>query len=234
MAQMYTTGPAFIWIGATPPAINLTAAGLALGSAGANALAISLIASAQRSAQFIGTCETPPKIDVSIGKKDVFNDLGGSEEPFDRLYLGRTARTTCIINRENMPPILTVQSANVFAPIPGIDVFGDIGALQIQEGYCYSVFVVFPYSAKVAYPGQPFGYRFPFSTLEDEVMDNIGTDVRRFPFSWKHLRGWTPNVGTANVNNPVQQIAGVAAPGNSFMLYDWNMALLPQNGLSIN
>jgi len=232
MAMMWTTGPAFIWLSVNPILVSIGPTGLnELPTQPSNYL------TAIRSAVFLGTCETPPKIEVIIGQKDVKNDIGGSEIPFDSLYLGRMARTTAIINRPNMSVILAAQAASPIIPNPGFDYFGDIGSLTVQEGYCYTVWVVFPYSnpaVKTAMAGQPWGYRFPFSTLEDEVMDGLGTDARRWPFVWKHLRGFTPCNPGFQTPNVVSALAGVTLPTNSFLLYDFNVAGLPNNGLNIS
>ncbi len=231
MSQLFTAGPALFWVGLNTPSVVPGPSGFPVPYG--NDLNTDL-AVLTRTPYFLGTCKQPPRIEITIGKKDVPNDIGGSEIAFDKLKLGRKARTTAILNKINMDAALALEAANVFGGTPGIDLFGDIGALSIQEQYCFALWIVFPYANKAAMAGQPFGYHFPFTELDEESLEGLGTDCREWPFVFESLRGFTPPTLAPGAADIVGHLAGVAAPAGSFYLYDFNMAGLPGLGLAFN
>jgi len=196
MAKLYVTGPAHLFVGPT------------IYSQGQLGLTGPL--------QYLGTAEYAPNIQIRAGYLPVHNDLGGSVVPFDSSFQGEEGFTFVDINRYNEIVLARIQARprNHFAnqqPPRGLNYPGDIGSLMIQEGLAYSVVVVFPYAAKPAMAGMPFGYRFPFSwLLGPDDLKELGTKPRKVGLVFYHGRGFNPLNGQFLVyDNTLPQLPAI-------------------------
>lgn len=88
MASIWTTGPALVYVQAP----------IAAGLGGATLLK----ALRATTPQFLGTFESRPEIEVDPAFQPVLNDLGGPMVPIDRVYTGKEARASGVMNRLNM------------------------------------------------------------------------------------------------------------------------------------
>ncbi len=170
MATLYTTGPAYLYIASV----------------------------AGQNAQFLGTAEYAPRIEIRPGWEPVFNDLGGSKVPFDMSYQGEEGFTFAEINRYNEVVLARLQArpqtANylgVATPPRGLNYPVDIGTLMLTEGLTVTLYVVFPFAGKAAFRSHqmPPGYRFPGTYLVGpDDLSNLGTKPRKVGLIFHHLR----------------------------------------------
>ena|ERR1051326_8431687 len=189
-AQLWTTGPAHLYIGPTNPSSPLTA-----------------------SALYLGTAEVAPQIEILAKYAPVFNDLAGSQVPFDTIFEGEMGHTFVELNRFNEATLAIAQNRpNHFTSgTRGSNVGGDVGTLMLTEGKAFSVYVVFPYASKPAYAGMPAGYRFPFSVLlSPDRFTKLGTRERKVALIFEHLRGFYPATGVFGLYDNV--VAGLPNP----------------------
>lgn len=108
---------------------------------------------------YLGTAESPPDIDLIGGFEPVFNDLGGTVLPMDRIYEGEEAIISFVLNKYNQPALDIIQAV-VGGKTMGRDTFGDIGTIIGQEDRTFGFGMVFPYAAKPIYSDMPAGYNF--------------------------------------------------------------------------
>lgn len=145
---------------------------------------------------YLGTCEKAPKIVHRPAWKPVFNDIGGTEVPFDVSYQGEEAFTFADLTRWNEPVFSALQARPNFpGDVRGLNIPGDIGTLMLTEGRAYQLFIFFPYVAKPAYAsgGMPAGYRFVATFLEGpDELSELGTSPRKINLIFHHIRGWDP------------------------------------------
>ena len=156
MASIYSTGPAYVYIGFLNKPEPLTTDGevILLGDD------IDIF--------FLGTCEDAPEIELQPIYVDVRSDTGGVSVPFDKIFDGQTARILLPrMNRFNWDVYKMLQGV----PNVGLtnnmakNVAGDIGALMLREGSAVGVWIVFPYADPFLAFGtpedMPRGYHFP-------------------------------------------------------------------------
>jgi hypothetical protein len=170
MAQLYSTGPAHWWV------------------------------SLQNSPLlYLGTCEKKPKIVVRPSWSPAYNDLGGQKIPFDMSYQGTEGISLLNLTRFNEPvyQLLATRPSASTKIASGINVPGDIGTLLLTEGLAWTVYVYFPYAAKLAYKsgGMVPGYRFPASYLEGPDEFEPSTDPINRTLIFHHLRAFDPKTG---------------------------------------
>jgi hypothetical protein len=222
MAQLWTTGPAFLYVG-----IN----GLT-----------------NRGPVFVGTDEDGPTIEIGPRYQEVKNDIGG-DEAMDDSYQGRSATIDYNLNRWEEVAIAALEQTNPFSnSLRGTDDPGDVGSLMITEGKAFSLWVVFPYAvtspiaaiAKAAMLGMPAGYHFYATILTTDNHTRLGTKPRRLRFGFKARRlykqwnqysqgglvGTAASTFTQNLFSFPGGLNAAAAPG-SFVLYDHSMTGIP-------
>ncbi len=203
MAQLFTTGPAHIFIG-TPN------------------LASPLVA---QQAFYLGTCEQKPIISVQRHWKPAGNDIAGQTIGMDLSYQGQEGLITANLSRWN-EAVYQVLAARLFGArtiansAPGYDGPVDMGSLFIHELQFAHLFITFPKSVLTFYNGGgggtgnggplPNGYHFFATTLVEKDTIQPGTDplTRMLQF-----RAFRPLLATAN---------GLAMP-----LYDYLVTNLP-------
>src|SRR5262245_31790159 len=146
MAQIWGSGPAFIYIGRPFGFATLVGQqiGQALLQAGGDALAVGggvggvgvqgnlaqagLLPGA--GARFLGTCERVPGLKVRPNWTPVFNDLLGAV-PMDLMYTGTEAFIILDITRFNMPVWSNVATTPNPVGIEGLNTAGDEGSLSL-------------------------------------------------------------------------------------------------------
>lgn len=201
MAQLWTTGPAFLYVGV-----------------GANYAPYEL-----------GTDEASPTMDIAPAFEPIANDIGGSD-PLDDTYMGKSARIDYAFNRWNENVLAAIEKTNPFSlAARGRDDPGDVGSIMQLEGKAFPVWVVFsfaltsPFAAmrKAAMAGLPAGYRFPSCTLVRDNHNRLGTRNKRTAFTFQarrlyaNLAGDTSNVLTAQTGNA--GVSGASGGGNNYV-----------------
>lgn len=174
MAQLYSTGPALIFVG--------------LGNGGTPV--------------FYGTCEHAPVIEAHPSYTHVYNDLGGQQTPYDSCYDGEYCTVSGDFNRHN-ENVYTLMAEKARSGINngggrGTDIPGGIGRLMLTEGATYIVYVQFPYAFKAAFQSpisgpMPLGYRFHAGYLDRDSMPDLGTKARKWSLNWFCLRSFDLN-----------------------------------------
>jgi len=87
------------------------------------------------------------------------------------------------------------------------------------EGATYPLYISFPYAAKAAMAGMPFGYRFFAAYLQGPFEVMPGTTALRKQLIFKCIRHWTGN-HLLNTMTP-------GVPPVNARLYDHDMGGLP-------
>ncbi len=172
-AFLKCTGPAWILVG-TPVTDSL----------GSGITAVSPI--------FLGSTKETPRYRKEANFEPVMNDIGG-REPMDDSYQGRSAMIELLLNKWDNNIALALDNVNLNSAPPGIDLFGDVGTLVIQEGKFIPVWLLFPYGASSIFPKAsmndlPPGYFFPACHLETNVGDQLGTKPYQLQLVFKARR----------------------------------------------
>jgi hypothetical protein len=130
-------------------------------------LALSAIGTPATTAQlyFLGTCETPPTLQLNPQWEPVMNDIGGSMLPIDYSYQGEDAVLSGTLNKWNETVYLNLASHALAQTVAarGSEKWSDIGSLAQVESLIFQLYVHFPYSAAKTVYGttnnMPAGYR---------------------------------------------------------------------------
>jgi hypothetical protein len=174
MAQIYSTGPAHLYVCDTH------------------------CDTSQSSALYLGTAEEAPVIEVIPKFEPILNDIGG-HTPFEASYQGEMAQTGATLNRYNETTYAFLASRPVFAATRGLNTALDVGSLILTENLRLTVWVVFPFVAKAAMAAgaMPAGYRFPASMcVGPDKFEMLGTKPRKINLLFWHLRKWDVNTGS--------------------------------------
>ncbi len=173
MAQHYSTGPAFIYVGLGPANAPL----------------------------FLGTTEKTPQIQNRPAFKEVFSDSHGQIIPSDMSYQGQDAIVTARFTRFNMSTLLLLQEYISFTGVLGVqgmDVAGARGALMLLEDQSYRLWIRYPFASKAvmntaANGAMPVGRRYLNTYLTNDNLDEIGTNPWAMSLVWHCLSTYTPN-----------------------------------------
>jgi len=174
MAQLYTTGPAHIY------------------------LAFPTGSGTQNSPVYFGTCEDAPQVQIIPKFEDVYNSIGGTV-PFDKSYQGEVALIDLDMNRYN-ESVYGILAARPRVGTRGVNIAGDVGTLMGTEGYTIGVYLKFDFGAAGAAPkaaytanGMPPGYRFPGGIpIGPDRLQNLGTRPRKTNVVFFAIRIWNP------------------------------------------
>lgn len=165
MAQVWCTGPAYIYVAPTG------------------------------SPQFLGTAERAPVIDLVPAFLPVLNDLGGRLKPFDKSYQGEDGIVVARVNRWNEPVYQSIESAtNNGTPGTdasgdiGTLMFQEDKAYEVWVVFPYA-------ASKAAMSGMPSGYHFFGAWLEQDRLDPLGTEPRCLNLMWYCGRTFSPSTG---------------------------------------
>ncbi len=190
MAQVYVTGAVFVYAG--------------IGSQG--------------SPVFVGTGERAPMQRLMRGWEPVFNDIGGTADPFEELYEGQWCFILIRLTRWNELVVNSMQSTP-FTPgaagAPGTDALGDMGLAMQLERALFPLWVLYDYGLGGRFPkaamtlgGMPPGRRYLGVKLEGPDAETTGTQANTIDLVWKAKRIYDPSTG-------------------NFYLYDRDMTGLP-------
>lgn len=181
MAQLYSTGPAFIYVAGPIPGDP----------------------TAFSSAMFLGTCERAPRISVKRSWTPVMNDIGGQQEPFDMMYQGQSGVVTAEMtywNEEVYELMARHDVSTLGFAQRGVDFIGEIGSLMVYENMAFHLILTFPHAAFPPYvtgPGgaMPAGYHFFAAILKgpDDVV--VGTQPMKRIMQWECVRVWNRTDG---------------------------------------
>src|SRR6185437_7796754 len=152
MAQLYSSGPASIWI-----------------------------AGFGEQPRLLGFCEKAPRLPLRVVMKEVRCDVAG-EAPFDKMVAGETASVDGELVLFNWPTLQSIQrrASSRIGSVGGTMVPGDIGTLVQTEGAAFTTWVMFHSAGKAVFQNaavgafsggkMPLGYRFPVCTLAPETV----------------------------------------------------------------
>jgi hypothetical protein len=174
MAQLYTTGPAHIFLSDKTGYVSPS------------------------SALYLGTAEESPAIQIEPLYEPVVNTLGG-KTPFDVSYQGEMAKTAVTLNRFN-EDTYRVLVANRPSPLGTRGLNGplDVGSLILTEGLYLTFWMTFPFVSKavMAAGNMPLGYRFPATIpAGPDELAPLGTVPRKLRLLFWHLRLWDVSTG---------------------------------------
>ncbi len=147
---------------------------------------------------FLGTANRPPDYRITRGWVDIFNDLGGTQVPFDLMSVNQQAATIAVLNRFDQRVMDAITSMPNVAGIPGFNAAGDIGTLMVQEGAAFTLVVVYPHfrlKPAMRAIGLKPGIVFPATVLAGP--DNVGqgtTEVKRTCI-FRHVPVYDPRTG---------------------------------------
>src|SRR5690348_16792822 len=135
MAQLYTTGPAHIFVGGgfLSPGSMGTGGGNTPPQTSSNTPVI----------LYLVTCEEAPEIVIEPKYSGTKNDLGGSEIPFDMQYEGEQGLISLDLNRYNEPVYAALASRPRFGGVRGLNGGADVGTLMQTEGLSLVTWVLF-------------------------------------------------------------------------------------------
>jgi hypothetical protein len=167
--QLYSTGPAHMFVG-KPAAAGSQAVG----------------------PFYLGTAKVSPVIQIKPNHRPVYNDIGG-DEAFDMAYMGQLGMTSVELTRWS-DPVLRILSAHpaALSVTDGTELLNgplDTGSLILTENLNFSFWVLFPFNAKAAYSKMTAGYRFPGPLLlGPDIQKQMGTHPREISLVFLHLR----------------------------------------------
>lgn len=159
---------------------------------------------------FLGTCEDTPRVKIDHEWEPLFNSLGGSRIPMSNTYQGERALVQLDLTRWDQTPRVRIAAVPFYNGLPGFCPFGNLGALAVEEGATYPLWLRFPYSIKqaMAAQGMEAGYRFVAARLESDDPGNLNTKGRKISLVFACDRVFIPR-------------------NLSWLLYDSNMKGLP-------
>jgi hypothetical protein len=163
VAQLFTTGPANLYVSISTLSVSYTMADL-------------LTYPVKADIYFLGTCESKPTINILPSYRPLRANIGGSGHPFDHFFNGEVGIVQGTLNRWNEAIYQKLAARpNMFSGTRGSYSNKDIGrpVMMSGPGYAGTLWVQFPKStAKSAtYGTQPKAYRFPGAVLfgPDEI-----------------------------------------------------------------
>ena len=181
MAQLYTVGPAAIFV-AIPNG----------GGAAGN------------TRFFLGHCEDSPNIQLRPGYEPVYNALTGTKVPFDLSQQGEEAFIGLALTRYNQNVIDLIRQRTVlsatFNGVPGTWGSQDDGTLMITENAAMEVWVTFPYST--THPAMiagllPAGYHFSAcAPIGPDDLGPLSTRARKEQVLFHAIRRYNASTGT--------------------------------------
>lgn len=156
MAQMWSTGPVYIFAG--------------VGSS--------------KAPLFLGTGEQAPRIDEEHEYEGAMNDVSGSRDAHDESFQGSRAMIRVDLNRWNETVLAAVRAVPDAGGTGGTMAFGSIGALMLTESLYYPLWLRFPYVTKAAYAAGLGGYRFAACILRSKNQAP-GTRAKKISLVWQ-------------------------------------------------
>lgn len=220
MAQIYCPGPVAIWV-AVGKLLNGVREDIKFGKAAvavagaprvdAPIVQPSLGISTNNAPVFLGHSERAPQISVRTRYKDIYADIGGETNPFDKIYEGiECAIVSVDLIRFNYGVLESItaraaQYENRGFNGPGTDPPGNVGSGMYLDDLSYFMWLQFPYSAKPAMMGTTFtstgnamppGYRFFSAFLLGPEDYTVGTVPLKVRCTWYCGRAFSSGVKT--------------------------------------
>lgn len=157
---------------------------------------------------YLGTAQRPPKHRIRRGFVPVYNDISGTQVPFDLLYSSQEAFTIFDLNRFNRSVLNRIQSMPNTLGASGINTAADIGTLMLTEGFAFTLIIAYPFATShpaMAAAGLPRGIVFPGTVLEgpDDIDD--GTTAEKINLIFHSIPMYVPSTGAfvlAHANVP--------------------------------
>lgn len=173
MAQLYTTGPAGIYVGI----------------------------SQNGNPVFLGHSRRRPRIRTRRFKQPITTDLSG-QAPHDMMFGGMMATVSCELIRYNMNVLQSIRDLTGAraefggGATLGSDLPGSIGALQNEEDFGYRLWVTFPHAGKVRFRRAangilPAGYLFHSAALDDDDVE-VGFGPKTIQVTWTCIYRFNP------------------------------------------
>jgi len=151
---------------------------------------------------FLGTAQRPPRVRTRRGWVPVYNDLGGTQVPFDLLFAGQEAFIIADMNRFKMAVMQAISSMPNTDGIAGLNTAGDIGTLMQAEGAAFALVLVFPYAVlkpAMRAAGLPGGLTFPCAVLEGPDDLEVGTVNMKKNLIFHCIPGYNPANGSTTL-----------------------------------
>lgn len=128
----------------------------------------------------------------------VMNDLGGTQIPFDRLFMGEEGQVSTVLTVFNWGVYESVCMARPdFASTPGTSRFGDLGTEVWGEAAGYNLWLRFPYQTAftASNPGMVAGYHF-FRSFMPENQPLFNTSAVKIPVNFQCIRSYNYSTGS--------------------------------------
>lgn len=186
MANIYTTGPAHLFLGKSGASFDLDGLG------------------------YFGTFEGSPQISIQNLHEDVQNDIGG-EAPVAKSYLGSIGSISGILNRFDEAVYASLANGLYSAsPTRGVMSRANIGAVAQTQGLDFDVLFWFPNNTLYTVDDTPYvppeGLHF-LSVLPkgpDKLLE-LGTGARKLELTLQCI----PKLICGTGSNPSSNAAGV-------------------------
>lgn len=166
MAQLYTTGP--VWLFVAVPGGTLS---------------------------FLGFGEEAPTIEILPRQRNVRSDASG-EVPFDKSFQGKEATTSVVLNYHNKTILEACESIpyETGRTTSGSYSARDMGTLMLTEGRALSLYVLFSNQGDPTMPGMPGGYRFPNNTaIDGPIVKKPGSHEEKISLVFRSVPIFNPN-----------------------------------------
>lgn len=158
----------------------------------------------------LGTCEGAPEIQIQGEFEPIYNDLGGTQLPIDRIWEGEEALVNMILTRWNQDVLEDIMGV-LTGGVGGTQYLADVGSIMGQEGHTRQLWVFFPFSLKPEYADMPGGYHFLATMRVGPQRINPGTGVNKHQLIMKAQRKMSTSI-PSSLNSEV------------FKLYDHDMS----------
>ncbi len=242
MAQLYSTGGVFIYVGVgnIPPPAKPPVTSMWEPEPSILDFVKPPSALPGYNPRFLGTTVDGPEAFPKPIWRKLTSDQSG-EEVDDIAFMGEEAIVTAEVNRYNESIYASISSRPSFRTGRGFIREFDIGQLMLRSGYCYPLWLRFPHSVKAALgnsapnPGIPptvaagpnllaglapvpvpdpipMGYHFWHAYLIDDGLTRLGSRARIVSLRWHCVR----------------QPFDKDNPGAIRVLYDHDMSNLPE------
>ena len=148
-------------------------------------------------AQYLGTAENRPLVEIQPAWEPVHNDLSGDVKPFDWFYQGEDAIVVSDLNRFN--ELVYQQMATRPDNLRDGIILGnhdrlDVGTLALGNNVAFGLWLRFDFQGSVKGAADlPPGYYFPNVVLMGpDTLDQLGTRVRRTRCIWQAIQQYNP------------------------------------------
>jgi hypothetical protein len=152
-----------------------------------------------------GTAEGMPRYLVERAWKPFFNDLGGSQMPFDEQFAGARALISADINLMDHDVLNQMESVPSLSGFPGINLPFDQGTFMVAEGAATPLWLVFTRALTPAMRAAklPLGIRFLATWLMGPDTHHVGSDAKKVNLIWRAQRVLRPDFSWSFADNNI-------------------------------